>query len=267
MKILISCDMEGISGVVDWEHVTPGTAEWSRFRELMTGDVNAAVAGCHQAGAERVLVSDAHSNGRNLPRERLDPRAWLNSGSPSPFSMMQGIDSGVDGVCFVGYHARAGTLNGVLCHTWSDGVRDVWLNGAPVGEIGLNASLAGHFGASVLMLSGDQMAALEVQEFVGAGVQVAVVKQGRGRFAAELAPPEQARDLIHAAAAAGVKRLAEGNAPAPARIEGQVRLGLDFMYPHQADKAALAPGAERLSGTRLQFVAADMPAAYRAMRA
>jgi D-amino peptidase len=75
--------MEGISGVVDWEHVTPGSAEWSRFREIMTGDVNAAVAGCYEAGAERVLVSDAHSNGRNLLREKLDPRAWLNSGSAS----------------------------------------------------------------------------------------------------------------------------------------------------------------------------------------
>src|SRR3990172_3699406 len=180
--------MEGVSGVVDWEQVTPGTPEWNRFRPIMTADVNAAVNGCYEAGAERVFVSDAHWNARSLLRERLDPRAWLNSGSPSLFSMMQGIDSGVDGVCFVGYHARAGTLDGVLCHTWSDCVRDVWLNDNPVstGEIGLNAALAGHFGASVIMLSGDQMAAKEVLEHVSPQVEVAVVKKGRGRYAADL---------------------------------------------------------------------------------
>ena len=50
MKVLISADMEGISGIVDWEQVLPGHPEYlSRGRQLMTGDVNAAVNGAFGA--------------------------------------------------------------------------------------------------------------------------------------------------------------------------------------------------------------------------
>src|SRR5512135_100601 len=82
MKILISADMEGITGVTTWDQVTPGHAEYSRFRQLMTADVNAAVRGALAAGAEHVTVTDGHWNGSNILVEQLDPRARLNSGSP-----------------------------------------------------------------------------------------------------------------------------------------------------------------------------------------
>ena len=93
------------------------------------------------------------------------------------------------------------------------------------------------------------------------------MKKGRGRYAADLVPLEKAREMICEAAARGVHRLREKTAPAPVRLAAPIRLGLDFMYTHQADKAALLPGAERLSGTKVQSVGADMPEAYRAMRA
>src|SRR5512146_457056 len=132
MKILISADMEGITGVTTWDHVTPGHAEDSRCRRLMTGDVNAAVRGAFSAGADEVVVSDGHWNGSNILIEELDPRASLNSGAPSPMSMMQGIDEGISGVLFIGYHARQGSHPAVLDHTWSDTcVAGVWLNDAP----------------------------------------------------------------------------------------------------------------------------------------
>src|SRR5512138_3122292 len=98
MKILISVDMEGVTGVTTWDQVTPGQAEYARFRRLMTGDVNAAIRGAFAGGAEQVIVSDGHWNGSNILVEELESRAVLNSGSPSPFSMVQGIEQGVDGV-------------------------------------------------------------------------------------------------------------------------------------------------------------------------
>ena len=104
MKILISADMEGVTGVTTWDQVTPGHVEYGRFRRLMTEDVNAAVRGAFVGGADEVTVSDGHWNGGNILIEELDPRAQLNTGSPSPYSMMQGIDEGVNGVFFVGYH-------------------------------------------------------------------------------------------------------------------------------------------------------------------
>src|SRR5678815_648506 len=159
MKILIAVDMEGITGVTTWDHVTPGHAEYARFRRLMTPDVNAAVRGACEAFEAAVVVADGHWNGANILVEELDSRARLNTGSPSPFSMMQGIDESVDGVMFVGYHARNGTPSAVLDHTWSSKtVANVWLNDILTGEYGLNAALAGHFAVPVIMASGEQTA-------------------------------------------------------------------------------------------------------------
>src|SRR5262245_38159005 len=122
MKLMISADMEGVSGIVDWEQVTPGHSEYlSRGRALMTGDVNAAINGAVERGASEVVVSDGHWNGRNILIESLDPRARLNSGSPSPFSMLEGLEDKppFDAVVLLGYHGLSGTKKAILDHTWS----------------------------------------------------------------------------------------------------------------------------------------------------
>lgn len=118
MKVLLAADMEGVSGVVHWDQVNPDHAEYARFRKVMTGDVNAAIRGAFEAGADEVIVTDSHWNNRNILVEELDPRARLNTGGPSPFSMVQGVDSGVAAVMFVGYHARVGSQNAILDHMW-----------------------------------------------------------------------------------------------------------------------------------------------------
>ena len=115
MKILIAADMEGISGVTNWNQVTAGHFEYPRFREIMTGDVNAAIRGAFEGGASEITVTDGHGSGTNILVEVLDSRARLNAGHTSPYAMVQGIDSGdFEGVIFVGYHARSGTVNGIL---------------------------------------------------------------------------------------------------------------------------------------------------------
>jgi D-amino peptidase len=266
MKILVASDMEGVTGVVNWDQVTPGHAEYARFRELLTDDVNAAVRGASSAGADEILVVDGHWAGANILIERLDARARLVAGSPSPFSMMQGIDRTFDGVLFVGYHARSGTPAAVLDHTWSSlSVVNLWLNGMLTGEYGLNAALAGHFGVPILMVSGDQSACAQVQALVGP-LETAVVKHALGRFAAECLPPHTAQGLIEAAAARGVERLARRTAAPPFVLEAPVRVRVEFFASHMADQAALLPGAER-SGSCIELAAADMPGAYNAFRA
>jgi len=105
MKILIAADMEGVSGVTTWDQVTAGKPDYERFRSLMTEDVNAAVRGAFDAKVEEVFVTDGHASGSNILIEDLDSRASLNTGSPSPLSMVQGVDE-VDGVIYVGYPRR-----------------------------------------------------------------------------------------------------------------------------------------------------------------
>jgi D-amino peptidase len=265
MKILIAVDMEGITGVTAWDQVDPHHPEYIRFRKLMTEDVNAAVRGAMNAGATEVIVADGHHHGSNILIEDLDRRARLNSGSPSPFSMMQGIDESVDAVFFIGYHARNGSQNAILDHTWSSRtVANVWLNDLLTGEYGLNASLAGHYGVPVIMASGDQTACKQMSELLG-NIETAVVKQATGRFAAECLAPEVAQELIHAAAQHAVERLATGDIPEPFVLEPPLRVTVEFFSSDMADRAATIPFTER-GGTHVSFPAPDMIAAYSAFR-
>ena len=266
MKILIAADMEGITGVVAWDQVNPNHPEYARFRRLMTGDVNAAIRGAFDGGADEVIVTDGHNNGRNILIEELDSRARLNSGSPAPFSMVQGVESGVDAMMYVGYHARMGAQNGICDHTWSDErVAGLQLNGQVFGEIGLNAAVAGHFGVPLIFISGDQTACAEAAAVVGP-LEQAVVKQAHGRFAAECLPPAVSQAKIEAGVKAAVQRCKQGQAPQPLRLAAPVTMTLDFVQSEMADKAALLPGATRHE-RRLEYTAADMVAIYRAFRA
>jgi D-amino peptidase len=266
MKILMAVDMEGITGVTTWDHVAPGHAEYARFRKLMTQDVNAAVRGACEAGADEIVVADGHWNGSNILVEELDPRARLNTGSPSPFSMMQGIEESVDGVMFIGYHARNGTPNAILDHTWSSKtVANVWLNDILTGEFGLNGAVAGHFGVPVIMASGDQTACGQIVEQLG-DMEIAVVKQATGRFAAECLTPEVSQELIFTSAARSVNRLAQGDVPDPFVLDTPVRVAVEFFTSDMADKATRIPFTQR-DGTRVSFTAQEMASAYNGFRA
>jgi D-amino peptidase len=265
MKILIATDMEGITGVTIWEQVTPGQAEYARFRRLMTQDVNAAIRGAMDAGADEVIVADGHWNGSNILIEELDPRARLSTGSPSPFSMMQGIGETVDGVFFVGYHARNGSQNAILDHTWSSRtVSNVWLNEYLTGEYGLNAAVAGHFGVPVVMATGDQTACAQIVDLLGE-METAVVKQATGRFAAECLAPPVTRDLISLAASRAVERLIVGDVPDPFVLDSPIRVAVEFFTSDMADKASKIPFAER-EGTRVSLSVEEMVSAYSGFR-
>jgi D-amino peptidase len=266
MKILIAADMEGITGVVHGDQTNPSHVEYNRFRRMMTGDVNAAIRGAFDGGADDILVSDGHWSNLNILIEELDPRARLNSGTPRPFSMVEGVQHGTGGVLFIGYHARVGTQDAILDHTWSSGrVDGVWLNGQPVGEIGLNAAVCGHFGAPVLMISGDQTACAEATALLG-DVETVTVKRATGRNSAECLPPEMTGRLIQEAAARAVRRLKAGAAPAAFHISSPITVAIEFIRSEMADDAAILPGAERVGGKRVEFTAGDMPTAYRAFR-
>ena len=266
MKLLIAVDMEGITGVVDWKHVDSTHLEYQRFRHVMTADVNAAITGAAQGGADEILVADGHGYGKNILIEELDPRASLNSGTPSPFAMVQGIDTGVQAAMFVGYHAHMSTEKAVLAHTWSsERVSNVWLNGRLVGEIGLNGSVCGSFGAPVLLLTGDQAACNEAQDWLP-GIETVAVKKASGRYAAECLPPGVTHPLITQAAERVVGRFLEGEGPAPLGAETPVRITVEFLNTAMADNAALLPSVQRLDGRRVEFQAEDMPGAYRFFR-
>src|SRR5438105_7216744 len=187
--------MEGVAGVVHESQTDPTdpacAAEYARFRRLMTAEANAAVEGAVAAGATRVVVNDSHWFMRNLLAEELHQAAELVAGDPKPRSMVQGIDEqgGFDAALFVGYHARAGTAHAILDHTYADRIYEVRLNGKPVGELGLNAALAGVHGVPVALVSGDSAVGTEAKELFGQCVGTVIVKEAVSRHAEKSGPP------------------------------------------------------------------------------
>ena len=267
MKILIAADMEGVSGVTRWEETDAAHSEYSRFRRIMTNEVNAAIEGAAEAGADEFIIADGHGDGTNILIEELDSRARLNSGGASPLSMMQGVDTETAGVLFIGYHARAGSRNAVLAHTWSSGrIANVWLNGILVGEYGLNAAVAGHFGVPVLMISGDQTACAQAVELLGR-LETAVVKQASGYFSAECLSPKITLPMISEAAKRATVRLNDGTAPNPFVVQKPVKVTIEFRQPEATDRAVRLPGAKRLDGLQIEFTVADMLTAHAGFRA
>jgi D-amino peptidase len=266
MKLLIATDMEGVTGVVGWDQVTPGHAEWPRFRRLLTQDINAAIAGASRAGADEIYVADGHWNSDNILIEELDPRARLLCGTPSPFSMVSGVENGTDAAFFIGYHAHAGSENAILDHTWSNSmVANLWINGRLTGEGGLNGAVCGHFNVPVLMLSGDQTVCAEAREWID-GIETAQVKRATGRYSAECLSPEASQKLIRETAERAIKRFKAGNAARPLKVGNPVTITIEFFYSDMADRAVLYPGSKRLDGRRVEVSAPDMAAAYLAFR-
>ncbi len=261
MKVFISADMEGISGVVASAHVDAEHPEYQRFRRLMTADVNAAVRGAIAGGATLVVVNDSHGDMRNILLEELHPDAQLISGSPKPLSMMQGIDEGFDAAFCVGYHASAGSPFAILDHTWSRIVYTVRVNGQPVGELGLNAGLAGWFGVPVVLVTGDVALADETRALLGEAEMVAV-KQAVGRSAAKCLPLREAHALIEQAA----RRALRDPCP-PLVVQPPLTLAVDFVRSAHADMAELVPGSRRAGGRCVEYRSGDWVDMYRTWRA
>lgn len=261
MNVLISVDMEGISGIVHPTETNPDRYDYERGRALMTAETNAVIAGVLEAEpSATVLVADAHGPFRNLLPEELDRRAHLVRGKPRPLGMLGGLDEHTDAVMLVGYHARAGGGPAVLAHTMNDGILDVRVAGRPMGEIGLNAAMAGHMGAPVVLLSGDDAACAEFGDLVPAAVTVAV-KQALGQAAAVALHPEEARERLRRAAAEALARRA---GVSPLALAGPLDVEVDLYSPHTVDLATLVPGVSRADGGRtITFTAAHFADAYR----
>ena len=244
MKVFISVDLEGVSGYVKWDE-----ADRLRERELITGDVNAAIEGVCLGGASEVLVTEAHGNMRNLIPEKVDSRARFLSGSPKILNHMAGIDGSFDAALLIGYHSRAGTLNGVMSHTYAGSIFKLAFNSLEVGEIGADAAIAGAYGVPVVMVSGDEAACKEAQALLG-DIETVSVKEGIGRFAAKCLPVDQARKRIKEAATKIAER---ADSVRPFVIEPPVRTEITFTDPSCADAASRLPFAKRIDGRTVSF--------------
>lgn len=261
MRILISADMEGTCGVSSWVHVDApeetaagkpfNQGEYERARLRMTQEVNAAIEGALAGGATEVVVNDSHDGQRNLIGDELHREAKYISGSDKRLGMMQGVDlDGISGVFYTGYHAKAGTPQAPLAHTWSTWLQDVRFDDQSTGEFGINAAIAGHFGVPIVFVAGDEKAVEQTRAFVGRQAVGAVVKWGLSSTAALHLHPAKAQDVIRAAAKQAVERIGDAS---PYRLQSGVTVELEFDHQSRADQAELLPGASRTGERAIAF--------------
>jgi D-amino peptidase len=169
LKVFVSVDMEGLSGVATAADVNPTGRDYEHFRTVMAAETNAAIAGAVLAGATMVVVRDSHGGKMNLrPGDLTSPVARLIRGvSTGPKNMMEGIDDTFGAVVFIGYHAKAGTPNAVLAHTSNGNVIDFSINGVSLPEAGYNALVAGLYRVPVVFAAGDLAFVQQARDLLG----------------------------------------------------------------------------------------------------
>ena len=262
LKIYISADMEGVTGAVTDEQLGPGGFEYERFRQFMTNEVNAAIDAARAAGATEFVVSDSHGNGQNLLIDQLPSDVTVIRSWPRPLSMMAGIDDTFDGVIFIGYHAGTTNPEGVRAHTMSSThLADLRINGRSHNEAAINAAIAGNFGVPVIMLSGDDVTAVETTALLG-NVETAVVKRAISYHAADTLTPSAGRALIREAAFRAVQRLRDFR---PYRVTAPVTVEVRFKNYRPAQMLAYLPMFEMVDAHAVKFTVEDMPTASRVL--
>ncbi|QQE80175.1 M55 family metallopeptidase [Alicyclobacillus sp. SO9] len=260
MKIFISADMEGISGVATNMQLKKDS-EYNRFRSLMTADVNAAIAGAFDGGATEVVVADGHGNMSNILIEELDERARLISGNNRVMCQLEGLDDSYDGIFFVGHHGReGGSTKTVINHSLAGiAVNEVKVNDVVVGETELNTRVAGYYDVPALLATGDEAYTQEVEASLP-GIFTAAVKKGLDRFAAELIAPVKAQKLIRQRAAEATR---ERGRMKPLKLTGPVTFEVEFKGTNQALMTTTIPDVELIDAKRIRFTSVDIVTAYK----
>lgn len=266
MKVYISADMEGISGVSSLKQIRADTPEYGMARIWMTEDVNAAVEGAVSAGATEVLVRDAHGRATNIPPDRLHPEARLMAGWTPSMDMLQGLDHTYGVVFMIGYHTGPPAPGGVLSHTYHmNAIREVMINGVSAGETLLNAIQAGLHGVPVGLVTGELGLSGEIGGLPGP-VEFVQTKTGFGYQSALLEPLARCRDGIRAAAARAVQRAVKGGEFEPFRPATPVSMTVDFQSVEACETARLIPGFSPVSTRKMEMHADSVEETLRSFR-
>lgn len=263
MKILISADMEGATGVTWPADVLPGSPQWERCRPMFTSDVNAAVLGFFDGGADEVLINEAHWSMRNLLLEQLDDRAEMITGRHKTLSMVEGVQHGdVDGIAFVGYHTGAGT-EGVLAHTYlPNSITGVWVNDVRASEGLLNSHVVAEYGVPVVLVTGDDLTCEDALGYAPEALKVAV-KDHVSRYTAVCRTPARTAADIRAAAKAATA-LAVRQEPL---VGGPFTMALEFDAEHLSMAATVVPGVRRVGERKVVYTSDTMYEGIRTFKA
>ncbi len=264
LKVFISVDMEGISGIVHGSQTGRDQAEYQKGRALMVADVNAAIEGVLALGEAEIVVSDGHGGMKNIQPEDLNESAVLVRGRPKPLSQVAGVDGGFDAALFIGYHSMKGTKHGILSHTFSGRhIDSLTVNGMEIGETAMNAAIAGYHGVPLVFVSGD-LAVTKEAKALNPNIVTVAVKEAVARTAAKCIHPNKARELIKRGV---TEALEKRGAIDPFTFQPPIEMIVKYANSLMADGVELMPSAERVDGRTIRFALDDYIKAFNAFRA
>ena len=253
MRVYISGDIEGITGIVSWSQCgrpSKDHYDWDFARRMYSHDINAAIRGARAGGATSVVVKDSHNTGKNLLIADLEPDTELISGYGSGLNgMMEGIDESYDAVMLVGYHAMAGTAKGVLEHALSGGIHRFWINGKEEGEIAASAGVAGGYGVPLVFVSSDQAGCKEAKSLVPA-IGTYATKTGLGKVMAHLKHPSVTGPGIEAAAK---KAVMDAKKIKPLVYKGAITIRMEFHTSDQTDLVSTMENVKRIDAYTVEL--------------
>ena len=258
MKIYISSDQEGVSGVATRSRDARDDAENKRLQtEEMVACCNAILEFDSEA---KIVINDSHGKGLNINFEALPEQVDLIRQTPEILDQMYGIDDTYDGFMFFA-HAMRGTLGSLLSHVWE--VHDLIVNGKRLGEAGIASYIASYYNVPFIFAAGDDYYQTEVKD-LSPTTETAVVKYGMGRYVARNIHPKRARRLIAEGTTRALKRLKAGEIKPVALPDPPYTLQMNFDNTGQADAACMMPGVERLDGWSTLYTSSDMRSIYKA---
>lgn len=225
MKWMIRVDMEGLTGVVNMNQVVPGAVNYSFGLQMLKHDLEAVIGGLLQQPNDEVVLYDIHFFGTNVDFTDLDPRVTAICGKPNytpgNLAFLQGR---FDGMILLGLHAKAETPGAVLNHNYEHDIRRIAVNGLVVGEIGLEALIAGEAGVPLVMVTGDDAGNRETLELLPDTLTV-TVKDSLGDTAAACYAPSKTGELLRSAAGQCRERVASLK---PFVMSGPIALEMTF---------------------------------------
>jgi D-amino peptidase len=198
VKFYISADIEGVTGICNWNETEKGTGDYREYANQMTLEVKAACDAIIKAFPEEkveILVKDAHDSARNIDPRKLPDIVKLYRGwSGDPRLMMDGLDETFDGVIYIGYHSNGFSGNNPLSHTLSTDINYIKINGDYASEFLINGYTASLYNVPSIFVSGD-MGLCEDAMGIIPTIDTVPVNQGIGAASISI-NPDMAIELI-----------------------------------------------------------------------
>ncbi len=254
MRVFISADIEGTCGICNWAETELRDSQGIYYREQMTREVAAACKGAFAAGADEVVIKDAHDSARNIIPTGLPVgniklhRGWAGD----PECMVSGIGDGYDAIMFTGYHSAASIPGNPLSHTMTTSIQRITLNGVPANEFLINAMTAGYYGVPVAFLSGDKALCGFAENFIP-GMQTVATNEGKGNSVISIHPNTACKQIE-----ANVKKALSGDLSlCKVEMPEEFELVVEYKKHQDAYRYQFYPNAQLVNSTTVSFAAKD----------